>query len=181
MLSLPALKEDGKQLNTIKNANNERASSGNHQVYDYFSIKISRTTIEMLFNNEKDERYLYFLRYGFLRRYEGKGDILYVEIPQIPKNIVIYRKPSIRNKNSEKLYLNKKDLPHIPLLEGEENLKLLSLETNLSTVRNILKNTDGYIIGCQFGAFMSMQKYLTKVYNLLRFDDTARVRAREAL
>ena len=133
MLSLPALKEDGKQLNTIKNTSNERASSGNRQIYDYFSVKISRTTIEMLFNNEKDERYLYFLRYGFLRRYEGKGDILYVEIPQIPKNIVIYRKPTIRNKNSEKLYLNKKDLPHIPLLEGEENLKLLSLETNLIT------------------------------------------------
>jgi Leucine-rich repeat (LRR) protein len=133
MLSLPALKEDGKQLNTIKNTNNDRASSGNRQIYDYFSIKISRSTIEMLFNNEKDERYLYFLRYGFLRRYEGKGDILYVEIPQIPKNIVIYRKPTIRNKNSEKLYLNKKDLPHIPLLEGEENLKLLSLETNLIT------------------------------------------------
>ena len=133
MLSLPALKEDGKQLNTIKNTSNERASSGNRQIYDYFSVKISRTTIDMLFNNEKDERYLYFLRYGFLRRYEGKGDILYVEIPQIPKNIVIYRKPTIRNKNSEKLYLNKKDLPHIPLLEGEENLKLLSLETNLIT------------------------------------------------
>lgn len=133
MLSLPALKEDGKQLNTIKNTNNDRASSGNRQIYDYFSIKISRSTIEMLFNNEKDERYLYFLRYGFLRRYEGKGDILYVEIPQIPKNIVIYRKPTIRNKNSEKLYLNKKDLPHIPLLEGEENLKLLSLETNFIT------------------------------------------------
>ena len=131
MLSLPALKEDGKQLNSIKNNNNERMNSGNRQIYDYFSIKISKATIEMLFNNEKDERYLYFLRYGFLRRYEGKGDILYVEIPQIPKNIVIYRKPTIRNKNSEKLYLNKKDLPHIPLLEGEENLKLLSLETNL--------------------------------------------------
>ena len=133
MISLPALKEDGKQLNSVKNTSNDRASSGNRQVYDYFSIKISRATIEMLFNNEKDERYLYFLRYGFLRRYEGKGDILYVEIPQIPKNIVIYRKPGIRNKNSEKLYLNKKDLPHIPLLEGEENLKLLSLETNLIT------------------------------------------------
>ena len=133
MLSLPALKEDGKQLNTIKNTSNERASSGNRQIYDYFSVKISRTTIEMLFNNEKDERYLYFLRYGFLRRYEGKGDILYVEIPQIPKNIVIYRKPTIRNKNSEKLYLNKKVLPLILLLEGEENLKLLSLETNLIT------------------------------------------------
>ena len=133
MLSLPALKEDGKQLNNTKNNNNDRMNSGNRQIYDYFSIKISKGTIDMLFNNEKDERYIYFLRYGFLRRYEGKGDILYVEIPQIPKNIVIYRKPSVRNKNSEKLYLNKKDLPHIPLLEGEENLKLLSLETNLIT------------------------------------------------
>ena len=130
MLSLPALKEDGKQINSNKNSN-ERINSGNRQIYDYFSIKISKATIDMLFNSEKDERYLYFLRYGNLRRYEGKGDILYVEIPQIPKNIVIYRKPSVRNKNSEKLYLNKKDLPHIPLLEGEENLKLLSLETNI--------------------------------------------------
>ena len=132
MLSLPSLKEDGKQLNSLKiNNNNDRLNSGNAPVYDYFSTKISKSSIEGLYNNEKDERYLYFLRYGFLRRYEGKGDILYVEIPQIPKNIVIYRKPSVRNKNSEKLYLNKKDLPHIPLLEGEENLKLLSLETNL--------------------------------------------------
>ena len=71
MLSLPALKEDGKQLNTIKNNNNDRMSSGNRQIYDYFSIKISKATIEMLFNSEKDERYLYFLRYGFLRRYEA--------------------------------------------------------------------------------------------------------------
>ena len=130
MLSLPALKEDGKQINPNKNSNG-RMNSGNKQIYDYFSIKISKATIDMLFNSEKDERYLYFLRYGNLRRYDGKGDILYVEIPQIPKNIVIYRKPLVRNKNSEKLYLNKKDLPHIPLLEGEENLKLLSLETNL--------------------------------------------------
>ena len=133
MISLPALKEDGKQTNSIKNINNDMMNSGNRQIYDYFSIKISKPTIEMLFNNEKDERYLYFLRFGYLRRYEGKGDILYVEIPQIKKNIVIYRKPSVRNKNSDKLYLNKKDLPHIPLLEGEENLKLLSLETNLIT------------------------------------------------
>ena len=36
MLSLPALKEDGKQLNSIKNNTNERASSSNRQEYDYF-------------------------------------------------------------------------------------------------------------------------------------------------
>ena len=141
MLSLPALKEDGKQLNTIKNTNNDRASSGNRQVYDYFSIKISRTTIEMLFNNEKDERYLYFLRYGFLRRYEGKGDILYVEIPQIPKNIVIYRKPVIRNKNSEKLYLNKKDfnlITKIDHLISLNNLLFLNLyENKISEIENL--------------------------------------------
>ena len=95
MISLPALKEDGKQTNSIKNINNDKVNYGNRQIYDYFSIKISKPTIEMLFNNEKDERYLYFLRFGYLRRYEGKGDILYVEIPQIKKNIVIYRKPSV--------------------------------------------------------------------------------------
>ena len=59
MLSLPTLKEDGKQLNSIKN-NNERMNSGYRQIYDYFSIKISKATIDMLFNSEKDERYLYF-------------------------------------------------------------------------------------------------------------------------
>ena len=145
MLSLPILKDDNRVANTTKtnlsgnnnnnyinnNNNNENYTPIRHQIYDYFSVKIPKPTIEMLFNLEKDERYLYFLRYGFLRRYEGKGDILYVEIPQIPKNIVIYRRPAIRNQNTDKLYLNKKDLPHIPLLEGEENLKLLSLETNL--------------------------------------------------
>ena len=129
MLSLPILKDESKQSNSNLILNNE--SSLNKAPYDYFSVKIPKQTIEMLYNSEKDERYLYFLRYGLLRRYEGKGDILYVEIPQIPKNIVIYRKPLTRNKYNEKLYLNKKDLPHIPLLEGEENLKLLSLESNL--------------------------------------------------
>ena len=129
MLSLPILKDEQKQNNGNLILNNE--SLIHKAPYDYFSVKIPKQTIEMLYNSEKDERYLYFLRYGLLRRYEGKGDILYVEIPQIPKNIVIYRKPLTRNKYNEKLYLNKKDLPHIPLLEGEENLKLLSLESNL--------------------------------------------------
>ena len=60
MLSLPALKEDGKQINK---SNNERMNSGDRQIYDYFSIKISKATIDMLFNSEKDERYIYFLGY----------------------------------------------------------------------------------------------------------------------
>ena len=129
MFSLPKLKDEVIQsCNNILIINNENSL---HKVsYEYFAMKIPKQTIEVLLNSEKDERYLYFLRYGLLRRYEGKGDILYVEIPQIPKNLVIYRKPSIRNKFYEKLYLNKKDLPHIPLFEGEDNLKFLSLELN---------------------------------------------------
>ena len=129
MFSLPKLKED--DIQTYNNGlilNNENPM--NKVSYEYFSMKIPKQSIEVLLNSERDERYIYFLRYGLLRRYEGKGDILYVEIPQIPKNLVIYRKPSIRNKFIDKLYLNKKDLPHVPLLEGEENLKLLSLESN---------------------------------------------------
>ena len=67
----------------------------------------------MLFNSEKDERYLYFLRFGYLRRYEGNGDILYVEIPQIPKNLVIYRKPSIRNKFTENIFKRYNLIPYL--------------------------------------------------------------------
>ncbi len=129
MFSLPKLKEE--EIQSYNNGliiNNENPI--NKVSYEYFSMKIPKQSIEILLNSERDERYIYFLRYGLLRRYEGKGDILYVEIPQIPKNLVIYRKPSIRNKFTDKLYLNKKDLPHVPLLEGEENLKLLSLECN---------------------------------------------------
>ena len=133
MLSLPLLKDDKVSSSLIINKEPFNNNFNHKTIYDYFNIKIPKQTIEFLYNSEKDERYLYFLRYGYLRRFEGKGDIIYVEIPQIPKNIVIYRKPSVRNKNVEKLYLNKKDLPHIPLLEGEENLKLFSLESNLIT------------------------------------------------
>ena len=79
---------------------------------------------------ETDERFIYFLRYGIIRRIEGDSDILFVEIPQIPKKIVVYRRPKFRYKSSDKLYLNKYDLLHIPLFEGEENLRLLSLENN---------------------------------------------------
>ena len=126
MLSLPNLKEDSKYQSLSKQNNSPK----NRAKYDYFSNKSPKTTIDTLLSIESDERFVYFLRYGQLRRFEGKGDIIYVEIPQIPKNLVVYRKPSCREKNIEKLNLDKKDLPQIPLLEGEENLKLLSLETN---------------------------------------------------
>ena len=48
--------------------------------YDYFSVKIPKNLIENFLKNEKDERYVYFLRYGVLRRFDGEGDILFVEV-----------------------------------------------------------------------------------------------------
>lgn len=48
--------------------------------YDYFSVKIPKTIIDGLLKSEKDERYIYFLKYGTLRRFEGDGDILFVEV-----------------------------------------------------------------------------------------------------
>lgn len=88
-------------------------SSGqnNQKYYDYFSTYIPEVIIKTLINNEKDEKALYFLRNCFLRRYEEKGDLLYVEIPQLPKQIIFYRKPNLRQKNPEKISLIKKDLP----------------------------------------------------------------------
>ena len=38
----------------------------------------------------------------------------------------MYRKPSERNANPERLNLDKRELDHLPLLEGEERLRLLN-------------------------------------------------------
>jgi len=42
----------------------------------------------------------------------------------------VYRKPSERNANPDRLNLDKRDLTHMPLLEGEERLRLLNLQHN---------------------------------------------------
>jgi Leucine-rich repeat (LRR) protein len=103
------------------------------KIYDYFSIRIPRSQIESKLKLVKDERFLFFIKYGTLRRYDGDCEVIYVEIPQIPKKLVIYRRPCARMKSVDKFNLSKKDLPHIPLFEGEENLQYLSLEINQIT------------------------------------------------
>lgn len=103
------------------------------QVYDYFSTRIPRSQIESKLKVIKDERFLFFIKYGALRRYDGDLEVIYVEIPQIPKKLVVYRRPCARMKSMDKFNLGKKDLPHIPLFEGEENLLYLSLEMNMIT------------------------------------------------
>ena len=125
MFALPSIVKEDSKNNDIVIHNQIK-----HKLYDYFVTKVQKSTIDILGRMDNDERYLYFLQYGILRRFEGEGEILYIELPQIPKNLVVYRRPIARRKSFDKLYLNKKDLPHIPLLEGEDQLKLLSLESN---------------------------------------------------
>ena len=58
------------------------------QNYDYFSAKIPKNIIEGLIfyltigllKLERDERFTYFIKFGTLRRYEGDGDIIFVEV-----------------------------------------------------------------------------------------------------
>ena len=130
MINLPGISKIFKKAETSKiNLTIKKPS----KVYDYFSIRIPKTYIENIIKPIKDERFLFFIKYGILRRYEGECDIIYVEIPQIPKKLVIYRRPFCRMKSLNKLNLSRKDLPHIPLFEGEDNLKYLSLELNRIT------------------------------------------------
>ena len=75
---------------------------------------------------ENDERYKYLLKNGIVRRVEEDDKIIYAELPQIPGVLVVYRKPSERSGNPERLNLDKRELDHLPLLEGEERLRLLN-------------------------------------------------------
>ena len=100
------------------------------KIYDYFSTRIPRSQIETKLKIVKDERFLFFIKYGALRRYDGDCEVIYVEIPQIPKKLVVYRRPCARMKSIDKFNLSRKDLPHIPLFGGEEHLQYLTLEMN---------------------------------------------------
>ena len=86
--------------------------------------------ITKLLRDESDERYRYLIRHGNLHYIEKETKTLYVELPQIPRVIVIYRRPSERTSNSEKLNLEHRGLKCVPLLEGEERLKQLNLAHN---------------------------------------------------
>jgi leucine-rich repeat-containing protein 49 len=76
---------------------------------------------------------------GIVRSIEDENKIIFAELPQIPGVLVVYRKPSERAANPERLQLDKRELSHMPLLEGEERLRLLNLQHNLITrVENLV-------------------------------------------
>jgi len=86
-----------------------------------------KINVDKLHANEEDERYRYLLKNGIVRRVEDEDKIIFAELPQIPGVLVVYRKPSERNANPDRLNLDKRELTHMPLLEGEEKLRLLNL------------------------------------------------------
>lgn len=90
-------------------------------------IKPDPNMIRRLLNEEKDERYRYLLRHGNIQNIEQETLTLYVELPQIPNIVIVYRRPSEREANVEKMTLDSRNLKHIPLLEGEEKIKYLNL------------------------------------------------------
>lgn len=59
--------------------------------------------IRRLLNDEKDERYRYLLRHGNIINVEAESLSLYVELPQIPNITIVYRRPSEREQNLEKI------------------------------------------------------------------------------
>ena len=92
-----------------------------------------------LLANEEDERYQYLLKHGNIKKIEDDDKILYAELPQIPGVLVVYRKPSERIANPERLNLDRRDLAHLPLLEGEEKLRLLNFQHNfISKIENLV-------------------------------------------
>jgi len=101
---------------------------------DYEVIDINTMLLQ-----EEDERFRYLLKYGNIKRIEKNNSIIYAELPQIPGTLVFYRKKNERENSTERLFLDSKELTHIPLLEGEEALKLLSLKNNtIDRIQNLV-------------------------------------------
>ena len=99
----------------------------------------SAIDVKKLAITEEDERYRYLIKHGIVRRVEDEDKIIFAELRQIPGVLVVYRKPSERNAHPDKLLLNKRDLSHLPLLEGEEKLRLLNLQNNqISKIENLV-------------------------------------------
>lgn len=59
--------------------------------------------VRKLLEQEKDERYRYLLRLGNIHYIEADTFTIYVELPQIPDIMIIYRRPAERDTNAEKI------------------------------------------------------------------------------
>jgi leucine-rich repeat-containing protein 49 len=77
------------------------------------------------------------MKRGIVRRIEKNEKIIFAEVPGLA-GILVYRSPSERNSNPERLNLDRRDLTQMPLLEGEERLRLLNYQHNfISKIDNL--------------------------------------------
>ena len=60
-------------------------------------------------NDEEDERYQYLMQHGRIKQ-DSNENIIFAELMRIPGALVVYRKPSERAKNPDKLFLKNKSL-----------------------------------------------------------------------
>jgi leucine-rich repeat-containing protein 49 len=102
-------------------------------------VKPDSKLIRRLLTEEKDERYRYLLRHGTVQHIEPETFSLFVELPQIPNIVIVYRRPVEREESAEKIAIENKGLNHIPLLEGEERMKYLNLQGNkIKRIENLV-------------------------------------------
>ncbi len=125
--SNPNLASNGQKIDLTSKYSNQMMIAAYATLLLHLNFNCSFCLIIELAQNEDDERYRYLLKNGIVRRVEDEDKVIFAELPQIPGVLVVYRKPSERNANPERLNLDKRDLTHMPLLEGEERLRLLNL------------------------------------------------------
>jgi len=90
-------------------------------------------------NNVDDERYKFLIKHGNIKRIDEQDKTIFAELPQIPGILVVQRKQSERNFNPERLNLDRKDLTHMTLMEGEEKLRLLCYQHNkIEKIENLV-------------------------------------------
>jgi leucine-rich repeat-containing protein 49 len=90
-------------------------------------------------SSESDERYQYLMKRGIIRRVEKDEKIIFAELPGLAGVLVVYRSPAERTTNPERLNLDRRDLTSMPLLEGEEKLRLLNYQHNqITKIENLI-------------------------------------------
>ena len=59
-------------------------------------LPVEPNLIKKLSDEEKDERYRYLLKHGNVHFVEADSHTIYVELPQIPGVLIVYRRPCER-------------------------------------------------------------------------------------
>lgn len=124
-----------------------------------------QSLVRKLLAEEKDERYRYLLRHGNLHHIEADSYSIYVELPQIPNILIIYRRPSERDAHPEKMCLDSRGLKHIPLLEGEEKVKYLNLQNNqIGKIENLVSLPNLHFLDLSSNKLAEINNFPTAVH-----------------